>query len=266
MGDIEKKTTAQVKEFGGQLKEMPTDMRIFSLTMRSLYAEKAVGTNGELAKRLWEMCDKTRDDALVYLRGILAISAVFVASISEYLEYYEALEYEEWVDMISDILEETVGYRGLCEAVLKMHEDIMVPSKRRKDEANLMARELLASLTRVSLIPALDRFLGGLAKAAGFFSMMEQQLRKFEGRAEKAQGAPKRLYYKVMNKEGKDMKSFCQIFYAVLADVKTDFLAIPQDGTDRNYVDRWLENQKKTIREKCNVTKHVQKLLKAITD
>ena len=73
MGDIEKKTTAQVKDFGGQLKEMSTDMRIFSLTMRSLYAEKAVGTNGELAKRLWEMCDKTRDDALVYLRGILAI-------------------------------------------------------------------------------------------------------------------------------------------------------------------------------------------------
>ena len=242
---------------------MATDMRIFSLTMRSLYAEKAVGTNGELAKRLWKICDKTRDDALVYLRGILAISAVFVASISEYLEYYEALEYEEWVDMISDILEETVGYRGLCEAVLKMHEDIIVPSKRRKDEANLMARELLASL---GLIPALDRFIDGLIKAAAFFSIMEQKLRNFEGKAEKAQGTPKKLYYKVMNKEGKDMKSICQIFYAVLADVKTYFLAIPQDGTDRNYVDKWLEKQKKTIREKCNVTKHVQKLLKAITD
>ena len=238
-------------------------MRLFSLTMRSLYEEKAVGTNGELAKRLWKICDKTRDDALVYLRGILAISTVFVASISEYLEYYEALDYEEWVDMIPDILEETVGYRGLCEAVLKMHEDIIVPSKRRKDEANLMASELFASL---SLIPALDRFIDGLIKAATFFSIMEQELRNFEGKAEKAQGAPKKLYYKVMNKEGKDMKSICQIFYAVLADVKTDFLAIPQDGTDRNYVDKWLENQKKTIREKCNVTKHVQKLLKAITD
>ena len=95
---------------------------------------------------------------------------------------------------------------------------------------------------------------------------MEQELRKFEGKAEIARDNPKRLYYKVMNKLGKDMKSICQIFYAVLPFVKTDLLAIPQDGTDRNYVDRWLENQKKTIREKCNVTKHVQKLLKAITD
>ena len=239
-------------------------MRNFSLNItRSLYAEKAVGTNGEFAKRLWEIRDKTRDDAFVYLRGIFAISAIFVASISKYLEYYEALKYEEWIDMISDILEETVGYRGLCEVVLKMHQDIIESSKRRKDEANLMARELLASY---SLIPALDSFIDGLMKAAAFFSMMEQELRNFEGKAEKAQGAPKKLYYKVMNKEGKDMKSICQIFYAVLVDVTTDFLAIPLDGTDRNYVDKWLENQKKTIREKCNFTKHVQKLLKAITD
>ena len=238
-------------------------MRNFSLNItRSLYAEKAVGTNGEFAKRLWEIRDKTMDDAFVYLRGIFAISAIFVASISKYLEHYEALKYEEWVDMISDILEETVGYRGLCEAVLKMHQDIIESSKRRKDEANLMARELLASY---SLIPALDSFIDGLMKAAAFFSMMEQELRNFEGKAEKAQGAPKKLY-EVMNKEGKDMKSFCHIFYAVLEDFKTDFLAIPQDGTDRNYVDKWLENQKKTIREKCNVTKHVKKLLKAITD
>ena len=246
---------------------MAIGMRNFSLNItRSLYAEKAVGTNGELAKRLWEIRDKTRDDAFVYLRGIFAISATFVASISEYLEYYEALEYQEWVDMISDILEETVGYRGLCEAVLKMHEDIYKPSNRRKSEANLMATELLASITCGGLIPALDSFIDGLGEATEFFSVMKQELRKFEGRAEIARDNPKMLYYKVMNKLGEKMKSICQIFYAVLPFVKTDLLAIPQDGTDRIYVDKWLEDQKKTIREKCNVPRLVQKLLKAITD
>ena len=235
-------------------------MRNFSLNItRSLYAEKAVGTNGEPAKRLREIRDKTRDDAFVYLRGIFAISAIFVASISEYLEYYEALEYQEWVDMISDILEETVGYRGLCEAVLKMHEDIYIPSKRRKSEANLMT-------TCGSLIPALESFIDGLEKAVEFFSVLEQELRKFEGNADKAKDDPKKLYYMVMNKLGKGIKSICQIFYAVLPFVKTDFLAIPQDETDRIYVDKWLENQKKTIREKCNVPKLVQTVLKAITD
>ena len=331
MGDIEKKTRSQVKELGGQLKEMSTDMRIFSLTMRSLYAEKAVGTDHELARRFRKLRDKTRDDAMVYLKGILPTSTKFVASISEYFEYYEALEYDEWVDMIKDILEETVGYRGLCEALLKMHEDILVPLKQRKDEANIMVTEFkelteeyerqrkeledaastkrgwawglcwipginliatpllagaadsdlaesvakgqqaqiaeAASITvGTVLIPALESFIDGLRKAAGFFSVMEQELRKFEGNAEKAKDDPKKLYYKVMNKEAKDMKSICQIFYAILPDVRTDFLAIPQDGTDQNYVDKWLENQKKTIREKCKVPKLVQKLLKAVTD
>ena len=331
MGDIEQKTRSQVKELGEQLKEMSIDMRIFSLTMRSLYAEKAVGTNDELAQRFRVLRDKTRADAMVYLKCILPTSTKFIASISEYFEYYEALEYEEWVDMIKDILEETVGYRGLCEAVVKMHEDILVPLKQRKDEAKILVTEFkelteeyekqkkeledAASTKRgwafalcwipvvnaiatpllsasadsdlakavakskqgqiagaaaiavdTALIPALENFIDGLRKAAGFFSVMEQELRKFEGKAEKAKDDRKKLYYKVMNKEAKDMKSICQIFYAVLPDVRTDFLAIPQDGTDQNYVDKWLENQKKTIREKCKVPKLVQKLLKAVTD
>ena len=331
MVDIEKKTTAQVKELGGQLKEMSFNMRMFSLTMRSLYAEKAVGTNDELARQFRELRDKTRDDAIVYLKGILPISTKFVSSISEYFEYYEALKYEEWVAMISDILEETIGYRGLCEAVLKMHEDILVPLKKRKDKASIMVTEFkelteeyerqkkeleaaastkrgwawalcwipginaivtpllsagadsdlskavaagkqaqIAEAASIAvdtvLIPALQNFIDGLRKAAGFFSVMEQELRKFESKAEKAKGEPKELYYKVMNKEAKDMKSICQIFYAVLSDVKTDFLAIPQEGTNQNYVDKWLEKQKETIREKCTVPKLAQKLLKAITD
>ena len=331
MDDIVKKTTAQVKELGGQLKEMSFDMRMFSLTMRSLYAEKAVGTNDELARQFSELRDKTRDDAIVYLKGILPISTKFVSSISEYFEYYEALEYEEWVEMIPDILEETIGYRGLCEVVLKMHEDILVPLKKRKDAASIMVTEFkelteeyerqkeeleaaasskrgwawilcwipgvnaiatpllaagadsdlskavaagkqaqIAEAASIAvdtvLIPALQNFIDGLRKAAGFFSVMEQELRKFEGQAEKAKGEPKKLYYKVMNKKAKDMKSICQIFYAVLPDVKTDFLAIPQEGTNQNYVDKWLEKQKKTIREKCTVLKLAQKLLKAITD
>ena len=331
MSDIEKRTRDEVKELGGQLKEMSINMRVFSLSMRSLYGEKAVGTNDELARRFRELRDKTRDDGMVYLKCILPTSTKFVASISEYFEYYEALEYEEWCEMIPDILEETVGYKGLCQAVLQMHEDILVPLKKRKDEAMIMVTEfkdlteeyerqkkelegsagtkrgwalglclvpgvnviavpLLAAAAEADLakavaknqqaqiaeaasitvgtvlIPALTNFIDGLKKAAGFFSTMEQELGKFAGQAEKAKDQPKKLYYKVMNKEAKDMKSICQTFYAILPDVRTDFLAIPQEGTDQNYVDKWLENQKKTIRAKCKVPKLLEKLLKAVTD
>lgn len=41
MGVIEEKTRDEVKALGWKIKEMSADMRIFSLTMKSRYAEKA---------------------------------------------------------------------------------------------------------------------------------------------------------------------------------------------------------------------------------
>jgi len=330
MAEIEIKTRDEVKNLGEQLREMPFNMRLFSLTMRSLYVENAVGTEAELAKRFRKLRDDTRNDAMVYLKGILPLCTKFVLSISEFFEHYEALEFEEWCEMISDILEVTIGYRELCEILLKMHEDLLVPLKKRKDEAmimvtefkdlreeyerqkseleatannksiwaffllfipgvNLFATPMLLSSAQSDLaeafakgkqaqiqqaatitvgkvlIPALEAFIDGIKKAAAFFSVMEQELHKLEGTAEKATASSKKLYYKVMSNEAKDMKSICQTFFAVLPDVRTDFGAIPTEGTDQNYVDRWLAEQKKTIQENCKVPKLIRSLLKAIT-
>ena len=44
--------------------------------------------------------------------------------------------------MLSDILEETIGYRELCQALLQMHEDILVPLKEKEDQARLTIKEL----------------------------------------------------------------------------------------------------------------------------
>ncbi|XP_078344259.1 uncharacterized protein LOC144629886 [Oculina patagonica] len=312
------------------LQDMPTDMRVFSLAMRSLYAENAVGSNTTSARKFRKLRDDTRNDAMVYLKGVLPLSTKFVASISEYFEFYEALEFDEWNQMLSDILEETIAYRQLAESLVKMHEDILVPLKKRQDEAQIILKEFkdlqmeferkkkeledsaatkrswaiglafvpfvnviatpmlaassnsdlvhavakgaeskiqeAASLTvSKTLIPALEAFIGGITKAAGFFSIMENEMKKFEGNADKSQKSPKKLYYILMNKQAKEMRSICQSFYAVLPAVRTDFQAIPTEGTDQNYVDKWLEKQKKVIKEKVRFTKLVTDLLSAIT-
>lgn len=330
MGDIEKQAENSVKDLREQLQSMPVDMRIFSLCMRSLYSDQAVGTDSEGARKFRELRDNTRNDAMVYLKGVLPLSTKLVSSIRDYFEYYEALEYEEWREMLSDILEETIGYREMCQALLKMHEDILVPLKEREDQARLIVEELkhlqeeferkkeeleskastkrswavglafvpfvkaiaspmlfaaaetdladavakgceakvqeAAAITVSStLITALKGFIGGISKAAGFFSVMEQELRRFEGRAEKGKSDSNKLYYKTMKAQARDMKSLCQGFYAVIPEVRTDFLAIPTEGTDQNYIDRWLEKQKKTIQEKCSIQKLASKLLSAIT-
>ena len=199
---------------------------------------------------------------MVYLRGVLPLSTKLVSSINEYFECYEALEYEEWLYMLSDILEETIGYRELCQALLQMHEDILVPLKEKEDQARLTIKELkhlqreierkrkeleekagserswavglafvpivnmivsplslaaaeedlaesvakgceeqiqeVAAAVSNTLIPALKGFISGISRAAGFFSVMEQELKKFEGKAEKSIDDGKNMYYKVM--------------------------------------------------------------------
>ena len=62
------------------------------------------------------------------------------------------------------------------------------------------------------------------------------------------------------------MKTLCRGFYAVIPEIRTDFQAIPSEGTDQNYIDRWLEKQKKAIQEKYSVRKLASKpVLLAIT-
>lgn len=311
------------------IRDMPTDMRLFSLALRSLYADKAVGGDSKSVREFRKLRDATRNDAMVYLKGVLPLSTKFVASISEYFEYYDALEFEQWCEMLSDILQETAAYKQLAEALVKMHEDILVPLKKRQDEAKVILREFedlqqeyerqkkdleekaenrrgwaiafafipfvnaiatplfkgsadlylaeaiakgaeskiqgaAALAVSVALIPALERFIDGLHKAAGFFSIMESELKKFDGQAGKSLESPKKLYYVTMKNEAKEMKSMCQAFYAVLPAVRTDFEAIPAEGTDQNYVDRWLEKQKKIIKEKVSFKKLATDMLRAI--
>lgn len=85
------------------------------------------------------------------------------------------------------------------------------------------------------LIPALQDFVAGVTKAAGFFSVMEQEFRKFEGKAEKGNDTRKFLHYKVMKKEARDMKSICRVFNAALPKVQRDLSLMEGSGMS------WLE-------------------------
>jgi hypothetical protein len=249
-----------------------------------------------------------------------------VSSIKEYFEYYDALDYEEWCELLPDIREETRIYKEVAQTLLEMHEVLMTSLKEREDDAkiimtefedlqitfeeqkkileasaesrmkwastllcvpgvNLIATPLLTSLAREdtvraiakggqakvheaavlvvanALIPALSHFIDGLKKTAGFFQAMEKELQSFEGKAETNIDSPKRLHYKVMRKKAKEMKSLCQAFYAALPDVRTDFAAIPNKGTDQNYVDKWLKKELAQIEKKRST---VQRYLLAV--
>ena len=320
MAEGSRKTKREVKTVEGTLKDMTVDMRIFSLTLRSLYVQNAVGTNEEPAKEFRRLRDDTRNDAMVYLRCILPVCTKGVSCISEYIEYYDALDDEKWCEMLPGTLQEITGYKELCSTVLQMLEDILIPLKERKDEALLsvtncklkdlqveyeekereqeeraqlpfvrgtaapllgfaadsdmakaVAEEQQAKLQEAASMPvsealirALENFIDGIEEAAEVFSRIEEDLMELENLAPNADNDPKKLYHFVTKNEATHMKSACQSFLAVLPDVKTDFLTIPAQGTDQNYVDQWLEKLKETIREKCSVPDLAEKILQAM--
>ena len=328
MSAIERTTKHQVDELREGVKNMSVDMRMFSLTMRSLYAEKAVGTNENAAKKFRKLRNDTRNDAMVYIKGILPLTTEFISSISSYFEFFEALTFDEWCENISMIRKQVSEYKKLSNTLLKMHKELLAPLKKRRDQASLLLNEMThlvgnfeekrarlerrAGIKRTwaiillffpfigtianiilnaeidkdlaeaiaagkqaevegaaawavegTLIPAFKAFIGGISKAAGFFSVMEHELITFENNAKESEDDPRFFFFTVMKVEAKDMKSICRVFYQALPDIETDFQALPIEGTDLNYVDGWLEKQKKIIKEECK-GKLSQKLLEVI--
>ena len=115
-----------------EVKGMSVDMRLFSLSIRSLYAERAVGTDEEVAKEFRKLRDDTRNDAIVYIEGILPLATKFVPSISSFFDCYDALT----------IRREVIEHKKLCMTLLKVHHDILVSLKKRKEQASILVGKI----------------------------------------------------------------------------------------------------------------------------
>ena len=122
--------------------EFAENMRLFSLHMRALYTTEAVGGSSDAAKKLRKVRDATRNDAQVYLKGILPVCHTFVSSIKNLFEFYQFLNYDEWDENLEDILEEAEQNEELSSYILKIHESFLTTMKERQDEANIATAEL----------------------------------------------------------------------------------------------------------------------------
>lgn len=288
-----------VAELEKTMKEMPDNMRSFSMCLRQLYVEKAVGTNEEAAIKFRQIRDETKHDAIVYLEGVLPLSTELISSIDAFFDYFIELDADSWRLSISSI-EDSVHYCSeLCKTVKRLHEDIVLTLRQREDEVlhvmnelkclqetlsrdkktlekrskkkhnwawefvrgenSQRAAEMFASsnvdmmkavahgaqmqtqrdaVEAVSntLMPALKCFIDGLEKVTNFFYVLKSNdIENFNMDKEKAL----------------QIKGYCKKFIRYLPSVKTDLKAIPTEGTDQNFIDRWLEKQKRIINDSC---------------
>lgn len=81
---------------------------------------------------------------------------------------------------------------------------------------------------RENLIPAIESFIGGIREFTSFFSILEQELCKFEGKAVESQLKQMFYHYKTMKKEAKDIKPSCAFFRSVLSGVITGLPSHPK--------------------------------------
>lgn len=326
------KVQQQLVTLSSQLDNVPEKMKIFSLSMRSLFTDNAVGTSSGTAQRFRKLRDDTRNDAVVYVKGVLPVVKQCVSDIKGYFEYYQDLSIEEWWESIADIIEETKNHKEACDALIVIHEDIITQLKKRQDDAKILLSEMkdlsaeyekkakelekkaktknswaiglafvpfvnivatpilgaaanidlveavakkkeadiqvvATAVVRDTLVPALSQFVNGLQDIAGFFAVIHQELETFQSKGEKAKDAdePKRIHYNTMKGKANRIMSGCNGFFAVLPSIRTDLEAIPTEGTDQNYVDKWMESQKAIIMDKCSARSLVKRLMKSIT-
>jgi len=313
------------------LDDVPETMRKFSLGMRGVFTENAVGTSSSTARRFRRLRDDTRNDAVVYVKGVLPVVKQCVSDIKSYFEYYEDLTMDDWWQNIDYIIEETETYKQACDALAKIHEDFMTELNRREDGARILMSEmtdlsaecrkraqelqesaasknawasrllfvpivnviaypllrrsangdLMASdgkkmeakiqkaaavVVKETLDPALSSFIEGLQEFAGFFAVIHEELKSFQDKGEKAKHVEKLAHFNTMSKKASKIIGSCERLFAILPSIRSDLNAIPTEGTDKNYVDRWMNRQKEIIRNRCSSSRFVDKIIEAIQD
>lgn len=95
----------------------------------------AVGTNEHPFKEVGRLREHLRNDTMAYIKAIQPVLPKFVSTVSEHLDFYDTLNYENWCKMLPNILQVVKGYKEQCGTILQMHEDVLTSFKERHQEA-----------------------------------------------------------------------------------------------------------------------------------
>jgi len=329
-----KEVKQQIEVVHQHLAHVPENMRIFSTSMRSLFAEFAVGTSSSTAQRFRELRDDTRRNAVVYVKCVLPVVKQCVSDIKSYFEYYQDLTMDDWWESIDYIAEETKAHKEACDALIAIHDDVIDKLKFREDDAKIIIHEMphsraeneriseqpealsfldyciavicypvnrclaffsyclnvmfgtyepvdlvkdvgrrkeaeiqivAAEIVQNKVIPALGKSMDGLKGISCFFKVINRELVTLQTKGSNGRDTEelKRVHYSTMRGKAGQMIKGCNGFFAVLPSIRSDLEAIPTEGTDKNYVDRWMESQQQIIRNKCSQMESVKKLLNA---
>lgn len=98
-----------------------------------------------------------------------------------------------------------------------------------------------SAITKGVLIPAMKDFLDGLQICSMFLTDTKTKLNDMQRSGE--HGA-KKAFYKMMQKSAAELKISTTKFLAMTDMMRNELAAIPTEGHDMNYADKWFEQQR----------------------
>ena len=127
-----------------ELSEIPRQMRLFSLSIRSLFSSYSVGGSSRKARKFRMLRNETRNDAVLYVKCVLPLVKRCVLDLKEYFGYFQALTLDEWWENIDDIVKEVNDHTEFCKLLIAIHEEIITELKKRQDKASVLMGEMEA--------------------------------------------------------------------------------------------------------------------------
>ena len=300
---------------------------IFSNSISKLFNELQVTGRDDATKEFIAVRDNTRRQAVLYMDFVLPSTEKVIKKIASYMDFYSAMEFDDWKDSIQEILEILEEAGAVCEFLSDMHKLIIVELEKNKTQATVgiqqlekmrsqyeQEREILTkkaleaaesadsarkwgkilipltfgisalvgssyaddydteqaqhtsnavakrenahiaanavALTTGQLIPAIESFVRCLQVVLNFVILSKTKIERMKEEGEKGAKKP---YYFTMKKKAIDISDLCDKFIVMTNCMRNALILLPKDPSDKNYVDKWLEEQLKTFTERKNM-------------
>ena len=119
----------------------------------------------------------------------------------------------------------------------------MATAVAKKENAEVARRA--AHITSTLLLPAVREFIEGMETCSAFLVYTKENLEKMKNYSDKS---TKEIYFKAMKKKAQQLSSNSMRFLMMTDMMRSDIDAIPEEASDKNYVDEWFEQQKEKFR------------------
>ena len=107
----------------------------FSWVMRQLFNESQVTGLDDATRTFLQVRDSTRQQAMIYVKKVLPDTEQVIRQLSEYLDCYMDLDFDDWAGSLSDTLNDLVQVKKKCQFLRTMYMEIIETLKKNEDKA-----------------------------------------------------------------------------------------------------------------------------------